>query len=76
MKNKDFAYDDFINMIVQSWTYELLTYVEKNRVIDALRHEFETGAIAGNYKHRFEVLHAIYYGFLLALDYNPCNWRE
>lgn len=76
MKNKDLAYDDFINMIVQSWTYERLSYTEKNRAIDALRHAFDTGAIAGNYKQRFEILHAVYYSYLLALDYNPCNWRE
>ena len=76
MKNKELSYNDFINMIVKSWTFERLSYDEKNRAIDALRHAFDTGAITGNYKHRFEILHAVYYSYLLALDYKPVGWRD
>ena len=75
-RNKELAYDDFINMLVNSWTYNRLTDDEKNRVRDSLRRACDRGAVIGNYKQRFEILHAVYFSFLLALEYVPIGWRE
>lgn len=75
-KNKELAYDDFINMIVNSWTYNRLTYDEKNRAIDALRRAYDSGAVIGNYNQRYDILFAVYTSFLLALEYVPIGWRE
>lgn len=71
-KNKDNALNDFINMIVKSWTYDRLTEKERERCMEALR---ET-TLKGNWNCRCEILHSVYNAFLLALDCKSIGWRE
>ena len=77
MQNKETAQQDFIEMIKKSWTYGRLTEQEKGDCIRLLT-DRTCRALKGTYSQRWEVLHAIYSGFLAGLGYfrNPVAWRE
>ena len=76
-KDKTLAFTDFKINICKSWTWERLTTNERGRVLKALE-ECEHTAIRTKYtyKERFEIFHAVYRSFLMALDYTPNGWRE
>lgn len=73
---KEKALDNFIDMIEQSWTYDRLTKEEKDRLKDIFNSARVNNSLIGTYKQRWNTLHAVYYAFLMALDYNPLDWRE
>lgn len=74
-KDKENAFSDFIDMIKLSWTYERLTETEREKALEALK-DTTRRALIGSYKQRFEILNAVYHGFLLAIGYEPIGWRE
>lgn len=76
MKDKEQALEDFISMIVKSWTYDRFTKEEKTRCMNLFYELDALGQIKGSYKDRWNILQAIYRGFLVGLDYNPINWRS
>ena len=76
VKDKELALDDFIDMIEQSWTYDRLTKEEKDRLKGIFNSARVDDCLIGTYKQRWNTLHAVYYAFLMALDYNPLDWRE
>lgn len=76
MKNKDFVFTDFLEMIKKSWTYEKLTEEEKGKINCILLDSRTSENIKGNYNQRWKALNALYYAFLIALDYTPTGWRE
>lgn len=74
MKNNDLdkVIPEFFETITKkSWTWERLTDAERERF---LRVGFQD--ITGSKKQRIEAFNRAYRAFLLALDYNPTNWRE
>ena len=71
--NKDEALWKFIVDIKRSWTYAKMTEEEKDRCLKALR-DSET-ALKGSARVRWEILCAVYHGFLLGLGYSGALWR-
>lgn len=70
--------EEFRNMIANSWTFKRLTKKEQERIFYILseNHIQTREALKGNKKACWNILQAIYSSFLIALDYNPTNWRE
>ncbi len=77
MREKENARRDFVEMIKESWTFARLTETEKTDCIRLLTEE-NGNAVKGSYLQRWEILNAVYYGFLAALGYmsRPWAWRE
>lgn len=76
MKNKDCVFTDFLEMIKKSWTYERLTEEEQAKIHCILLDSRTSENITGSYNQRWKALNALYYAFLIALDYTPTGWRE
>lgn len=74
-KRKENVIQDYQQMIYKSWTYEKMTPQEKHQWAEALDHIRTCDTLKGTYNQRWETLQAIYYTFLLALNYT-WNWRE
>ncbi len=74
--SKDDAFDMFVEMVKESWTYEKLNEQEKQNLYTTLEHA--KNKIKGNLKQRNETLDLIYLAFLNALGYceNVVNWRD
>ena len=75
-KEKQNAYNDYMEMIKKSWTFDKLTETEKEKLRDVLFSVRAENAIKGNYNQRICILEAIYFSFLKALGYEPIGWRE
>jgi len=73
-RNKENAIWDFVEMIRKSWTYNVLTWYEKDRVEDIL---FSV-KLSGSWKQRWCVLQSVYSAFLegLGYRYNPISFRD
>lgn len=70
------VFDDFTEMIKNSWTYEKMTIKEKQRCIKMLNDDRTTKNVKGNYIQRWNILNAIYGAYLSGLNYNGAFWRE
>lgn len=68
--------NDYIEMIKNSWTYERLTSEERKRLIDLFNHVSVLNSLKYTKDHKWDVLHDVYYSFLIALEYTPIGWRE
>lgn len=68
---KENANHNYIEMTLESWTYDRMTEEEKKRCIDVLKYS----KVKGSYDARWEQLHAIYYAFLMGLGYTGHRWR-
>lgn len=75
-KNKELVLSDFIGMIKESWTYNKMTYEEKERLLDMLDSNRTKDALKGTYDNRWCVLQAIYGAYLIGIGYDNFNWRE
>ena len=73
---KEKVLEDFEKMIEQSWTYKKMTQEEKNRLVEVFYGGTIENSLKGTYRQRWAILQAVYYSFLMGLDYNPINWRE
>lgn len=75
MQDKTKAYEDFADMINQSWTYAKLTSGEKQRLCKALT---EAAYIlpGGSYQQRYQAMQAVYSAFLYGVGYSGPNWRD
>lgn len=71
-RTKENAINNYITMTLASWTFDRMTDEEKKRCIESLKY----AKVAGAYNTRWEILHSIYYAFLLGLGYTGGNWRE
>ncbi len=76
MQSKENALQDYINMIVKSWTYGRMTAEEKAACLEVLNGERNNRALKGNYCHRWDILNSVYGSFLRGLGYTGPNWRE
>ena len=76
LNKKEDALKHFIDVTMQSWTFEKLTKEEQERIISVLNSNNTAKALKGGYFQRLETLHAIYHSFLMALSYEPIGWRE
>lgn len=74
--DKEKVREKFFEMIKESWTYARLTKKEKENFIEVLCSPQTDNCLRGTFRQRWEILQAIYHSFLMALDYNPTNWRE
>lgn len=72
---KEAAYDDFIETMMNCWTYQRLTSEEKERLFQVLESDM-IQRIKGSYANRINQLNAVYFAFLMALNYEPVGWRE
>lgn len=75
-KNKEMVLSDFIVMIKNSWTYDKMTYKEKDRLLEMLDSHMTRKALKGTYDNRWSVLQAIYHAYLIGIGYDNFNWRE
>ena len=77
-KNKDIAYQDWINMIQQSWTWERLTEDERTKFLEQLDNRCVRAyrsILKGTYSQRYDILNAMYSFYLDGLGYKPQGWR-
>lgn len=73
---KENVFVDFYDMIRKSWTYQKLTEKEQNKLAYIIFNKRTSDDIKGTYKQRWGALNALYYAFLIALDYdNNPDWR-
>ena len=76
-KVKENVFVDFHDMIRNSWTFQKLTEKEQNQICYLILDRRTSENIKGTYKQRWGALNALYYAFLIALDYNnDPNWRK
>lgn len=73
---KENVFVDFYDMIRNSWTFQRLTEKEQNKITYIIFDKRTSEDIKGTYKQRWGALNALYYAFLMALDYdNNPEWR-
>lgn len=74
-QDKERAYDDFIAMIKNSWTWERLTEDERVTFTNNLQ-RIALLNISGSYLQRYHAYHACYDMYLRGLGYDDWHWRE
>lgn len=74
--DKEKALYNFIETIKKAWTYDRMTEKEKQQLEQVFERLRNSKTLHGNYAQRIQILNAIYYAFLLGLNYTGCNWRE
>ena len=69
---------NYKDMIKESWTFKRLTPKEQKRLFENVLTDSEqlTNTLKGNRQHCWRILNCIYSGYIIALGYNPINWRE
>ena len=75
-KDKNLAQQEWLDMISKSWTWLRLTVEERAKFVALFAHPQSNAVIKGNYEQRWEACEALYYTFLIALGYDPLDWRE
>ena len=75
-RDKDTVFDDFAEMVSQSWTYARMTEKEKDRCMRSIRFAQEHNLCSGTYDKRWRQLLAINSAFLDGLGYSGAFWRE
>ena len=75
-KNKENVVNDYVNMIVKSWTWKKLTDKEKEKFYESIEWASRGNCIKGNYLQRWNILHALYHTFLNGVGYTDFNWRN
>jgi hypothetical protein len=70
-KCKDQASEQFIDVIIKSWTWEKLTSIERERFFNLLPER-----PSGTFEQRYDCLSMIYRAYLHGLGYQPIGWRE
>lgn len=74
--DKKNALPKFWDITKKSWTYEKLTKKEKEKLKEVIFSTRTENALRGSFQERWDILQSIYFGFLMALDYEPINWRS
>lgn len=72
---KEAAYDDFIETIKESWTWQRLTDDECAVFIDDIMNHPSLRP-SGTWSARWNFYQAVYGAFLYGLGYNGTGWRE
>lgn len=75
-KNKENAIKDWFENIKKSQSWNKLTKEEQTKFIKHINNISVKLTIKGTYNDRYLVLQDLYHTFLIALNYNPINWRE
>lgn len=75
-KIKENVFNNFIEMIKKSWTYNRMTTEEKSKCINVLTSNRIIEDIKGTYIQRWNALNCVYYGFLIGIGYETFSWRE
>lgn len=76
MRNKEEAFNMFVEMTEKSWTYEKLSKQERINLSTTFNEAKKY--LKGNFKQRWSTLDLIYEAFLNALGYceSVVQWRE
>lgn len=75
MKNKDFVFTDYLEMIKKSWTYARMTKEEREKIQEILTSGRIKEDIKGTYQQRRQALNSLYYAFLIGIGYDNTDWR-
>lgn len=70
MRNKEEAKTEFINMVINSWTYNKMTTEEKEKCLTIFDDD-----VKGNFNQRYHIYHMIYHSFLIGIGYTDWTWR-
>ncbi len=73
---KENAWNDFLEIVKNSWTFGKMTKEEKERWSNTIGSVRIINNLKGNYKQRIEFLNCIYFAYLDGLGYNGFDWRE
>lgn len=73
MKDKEQAFSDWFSMIQNSWTWKRLTQGERDKFEQLLDYHLH---LRGTYQQRRELLHDVYFAFLVGVGYSSVGWRE
>lgn len=73
---KEEVLENWYNMIKKSWTYDRLTSKERQRLDDVITSCQLNNCLSGTARHRWNILQAIYYSYLLGVGYDSPNWRQ
>lgn len=76
MKTKEQAKQEWLEMILKSWTWARLTEKEREQFKGLLEHPCSATVIRGTYEQRWEACEALYHTFLEGLNYDPLEWRD
>lgn len=74
--DKETAIEKYYHNVTVSWTYARLTEQEKAKFKELIFSPRVKAGVKGTLSQRWNILDAIYYSFLMALDYKPIGWRE
>lgn len=75
-KPNENAVNDFLGMIRKSWSYGRMTDKERESIEEVFTNSIFEKAIAGTYKQRFSICHAVYYSYLEGIGYTGAGWRD
>ena len=70
-RDKEQAFDRFLEVIRKSWTYLKMTEAEQ----EAVYHCLARAQVFGTYEQRYQTYCEIYNAFLTALGYDGAGWR-
>jgi len=77
-KNKEDAFDEFMEMIFESWTWARLNALERERFIswmNWMRNDTQVKHFRGNHSQRWTQMNDLYHMFLEGCGYKPSGWR-
>lgn len=72
---KEAAYDDFIEAIKESWTWQRMTDDECKIFIDEIMNHPALKPV-GTWLQRWNFYQSVYSAYLLGLGYRGFHWRE
>lgn len=75
-KVKENAWNDFLEIVKNSWTFKKMAKEEKERWNNTIENIRIINNLKGNYKQRIEFLNCIYFAYLDGLGYSGFDWRE
>lgn len=73
---KEEVFEKWYEMSKKSWTYKKLTYEERKNFDNIITSCQLSKCLNGTANHRWDILQAIYYSFLLGVGYDSPTWRE
>lgn len=73
-RNKEEAFDHYMKVIKYSWTYQKLTWQERNRLMTELSKYRDR--LKGDFYQRVDQMAAMYSMFLEGVGYEHTGWRE
>ena len=73
-RDKEEAFDYYMQVVKESWPYQRLTWRERDRLIIGLSKYRDR--LKGDFYQRADQMAAMYSMFLEGVGYEPTGWRE